>query len=449
MSGIVSMTMREMDRLSVIQALIRTELKPQVVALRLGLSTRQVQRLAGRFAALGPDGLVSQQRGKASNRQLAPQLAQTALAIIRERYPDFGPTLACEKLRECHGLVLSKETVRQLMIQSDLWRTREQRKAPLHQPRTRRASFGDLVQIDGSYHAWFEERGHSCSLLVFVDDATGRLLQLHFAVTESTASYFAATLRYLTQHGKPLTLYADKAAVFRNAKPSAVRGSTQFHRALTELDINLILANSPQAKGRVERMNRSLQDRLVKELRLLKISDIDAANAVCEAFMDDYNRRFARVPGNELDLHRPVAANDDLDLILAWRDKRKLTSKLTLQNRDRMYVLKDTPAARACIGHSAMIYTFQDGRVEVRMDGVKFEYNVHSHAPRAKVPMEIDGKNLDHVLQQAAITKNPRNRTYRNPTPVENMVGVTAAKALAARKAKARQTTPKSPILAA
>jgi hypothetical protein len=445
MSGIVSMTMHEVDRISVIQALIAAEIKPQVAALRLGLSTRQVQRLVGRFSASGAAGLVSQQRGKASNRQLAPQLAQSALAIIRDRYPDFGPTLACEKLMECHGLALSKETVRQLMIQGGLWKTRGQRKAPLHQPRTRRASFGDLVQIDGSHHAWFEERGASCTLLVFVDDATGRLLQLHFAATESTDSYFAATHGYLTQHGKPLTFYSDKAAIFRNPRASGRNGCTQFHRALTELDINLICANSPQAKGRVERMNRSLQDRLVKELRILGISSIEAGNAACAAFMDDYNRRFARMPRNKLDLHRPVVADDDLDLRLAWRDVRKLTSKLTVQNKDWMYVIKDTPAARACIGHSVTVHTFPDDRrVEVRINGVQLEYVAHQNAPRAKGPLEIDGKNLDHVLDQAALSKKPRNRSYRNPTPAENQAGVAAAKGLAARKAKLGRPATKS-----
>ena len=435
MSGIVGMTMEEINRASVIQALVGGDIRPQVAALRLGLTTRQVQRLAERFRESGAVGLVSRQRGKASNRQLAPQLAQMALGLIRERYHDFSPTLACEKLMECHGLKLSKETVRQLMITSGLWKTRQQRQAPLHQPRLRRACFGDLVQIDGSYHPWFEERANSCTLLVFVDDATGRLQHLHFAPTESTSSYFVATRDYIAKYTKPVTFYADRAAVFRNNKATGRANQTQFHRALANLDIALICARTPQGKGRVERMNRTLQNRLVKELRLLGISGIDEANAMCEYFMAAYNRRFARQPRSELDLHRPLRPQDDPVLALSWHDQRKLSVKLTVQNRNRMYLLHDTPETRKHIGKTVAIYTYPDGNVELRLGGIKVAYTVQKHAPRANLPVLVDGKNLDQVLNDIRAKKQPQARHYRDLTAQETTTGVAAAKDLSAQKA--------------
>jgi hypothetical protein len=204
MSKIEGMTMTKIDRLAVISKLIEGEITTQIASIRLRISTRQVRRLVERFADAGALGLVSRMQGKASNRQLAPGMAQTALTTIREHYADFGPTLAREKLLERHGMQLAVETVRKLMIQDGLWKTRQQNQAKIHQPRTRRECLGDLVQIDGSLHAWFEERDRPCTLLVFVDDATGFLMHIHFARTESALNYFAATHCYLSNTVNPI-----------------------------------------------------------------------------------------------------------------------------------------------------------------------------------------------------------------------------------------------------
>jgi len=189
---VITMSMREADRLKTIQAVAERCLRVGQAAQRLGLSRRQIERLLLRYRADGPIGVVSRQRGQPSHNQLVTGLAERAVQLIRERYPDFGPTFACEKLRECHGLLLSKETVRQLMIEIGLWKTRRQRHPQVHQPRNRRACYGELIQIDGSDHAWFEDRAPACTLLVFIDDATSRLMQLHFVPTESTFAYFEA-----------------------------------------------------------------------------------------------------------------------------------------------------------------------------------------------------------------------------------------------------------------
>lgn len=426
--------MQEMDRLRVIRSVVAGEMKPQVAALRLGLCTRQLRRLVARYRERGAVGLVSGHRGRASNRQLPPEMIEEARSILRERYADFGPTFACEKLREYHGLMLSKETVRQIMKAQGLWVTRRQTQAALHQPRECRPCRGELVQIDGSRHAWFGKRGEPCTLLVYVDDATGCMLQLYFAVTESTTGYFEATRGYLAQHGKPQTFYADMAAIFRNPKDEHA-AATQFKRALDTLDINLICAGSAQAKGRVERMNRTLQDRLVKEMRLRGISTIADANAWISWFIADYNRRFERVPRDPWDRHTPVRKDECLERILSLQVPRKLTAKLTFQHDGLLYLVADTPANRAMARQTIMVHEHPDGQIEVCAGDVTLAYTTLPVAGSQRQPRVADSKSLDYVLQQLQGEKKKRLRAYRNPGPAEITEGVVAAKKMAAIKA--------------
>ena len=423
-----SITMEELERADIIAACAKGEITAVIAAKRLGITTRQVRRLQKRFDEDGERGMISRHRGKPSNNRLAPELAQKALQLVRERYADFGPTLACEQLRERHDLRLSKETLRNLMIEAGLWIPKAVRSARLYQPRERRPCVGELVQIDGSRHHWFEKRDNACTLLVYVDDATGKILHLHFAETETTASYFAATRRYIEQHGKPQAFYADRAAVFRS--PSATsRTKTQFQRALDELGIELICANSPQAKGRVERLNRTLQDRLVKALRLDGISDIEAANVWSGDFIQRYNATFSRGPRSSLDVHAPLRPDEDLALILSLCDHRKLTAKLTLQHGKRLYRLEDKPALRQLIGQSINIHTYADGRVEIRADSHVLAYTAIEQPDRANVTY-VDSKTIHHTLDKKA-----RNRNYRHDQPATVIAqGVTAAKKMSAQK---------------
>ena len=347
----ITMSMREADRLKTIQAVVDRMARVGQAAQRLGLSRRQLERLIQRYKDDGVAGLVSRKRGRASNHQLAPGIAERAIGLIRERYADFGPTLACEKLTERHGLTLGVETVRALMTAAGLWTPRKQRAAKIHQPRNRRACVGELIQIDGSDHAWFEDRNTACTLLVFIDDATSRLMQLHFVPTESAFAYFEATRAYLEQHGKPVAFYSDKASIFRSVRDSTDfgRGTTQFGRVLFELNIDIMCANTSQAKGRVERANLTLQDRLVKELRLRGINTREAANAFAPHFIADFNTRFAKAPLRDFDAHRPVRDDEDLDLLFTWRLQRKVSLSLTLQHDRVIYLLKDTPGSRMII----------------------------------------------------------------------------------------------------
>jgi hypothetical protein len=337
----------------------------------LGLTTRQVRRLRRAWEREGPAGLVSKRRGRRSNRQLPPRLRHEALALVRERYEGFGPTLAHEKLTEIHGLRLSVETLRAWMTEDGSWVPRARRKPRIQQPRQRRPCIGELVQIDGCDHPWFEDRGPRCTALVFVDDATGALMELLFCESESMFTYFAAMRSYLGRYGRPVALYSDKASIFRvNAREAQGGGGvTQFGRAMSSLNIDVICANTPAAKGRVERAHLTLQDRLVKELRLQGISDVESANAYAWKFRDEYNRRFARAPQSEHNAHRAVRASDDLDRIFTLQLTRKVTKNLTLTYKNILYVLDKTDAAKAARDKQLEVEEQEDGSVTFRHAG--------------------------------------------------------------------------------
>ena len=437
-NGTITMSMRELDRLKVIQAVAEARLKPGRAAERLGLSVRQVERLVLRYRAAGVAGLVSGKRGRPGNHQLAGGKAQRALALIRERYEDFGPTLACEKLRECHGIDLAVETVRTLMMASGLWIPRKQRPPKIHQPRNRRSCLGELIQIDGSDHRWFEERAPACTLLVFIDDATGRLMALHFTQTESTFSYFEALSKYLDVHGKPVAFYSDKASVFyvKRRSETAGKGVTQFGRALYELNIDAFCANSSQAKGRVERANLTLQDRLVKELRLRAISTREAANAYAPSFIAEFNRRFGKPPKSDYDAHRPMRANEDLRQILAYRVPRKVTNALTVQYDRVMYLLEDSPANRTLIHEYIEVVEYPDGAVEIQADKVALSCTPYDRIARIEQGAEVENKRLAQALEGARCVQAKRDdrRASGSPSRTHRGEEVLAKKALVGLK---------------
>jgi len=433
-TGTITMTMREVDRFKVIQAVTEARLKPGHAAQRLGLGVRQVERLVRRYEAAGVAGLVSGKRGRPGNHQLPPGKAQRALALIRERYPDFGPTLACEKLRECHGIELAVETVRTLMRAAGLWIPRRERPPRVHQPRNRRACLGELIQIDGSDHRWFEERAPACTLLVFIDDATGRLMTLHFTATESTFSYFEALSKYLAAHGKPVAFYSDKASVFyvKQRSETAGKGVTQFGRALYELNVEAFCANTSQAKGRVERANLTLQDRLVKELRLRGISTREAANAYAPSFIADFNRRFGKPPRSDYDAHRPLHADEDLRQILAYRVPRKVSHALTVQYDRVMYLLADSPASRSQVHEYVEVVEYPDGVIEVQAKGVALPYRQYDRITRIDQGAEVENKRLAAVLEVARRVQAIRDDRRASGSPSRTHCGeeVRAKKAL-------------------
>ena len=256
MSDLVKLSEPELERAKILQECLAKRLKNGQAAAKLGITQRHLRRLKRAFQRVGLKALTSKKRGARSNNQLPAATKTRARELLQTRYADFGPTLAHEKLFETHQLTLSRETVRQAMIAEGLWKPHRAKRRVVHPLRERRAQRGELVQIDGSPFAWFEGRAPACNLLVFIDDATGELLELFFAGRETTHSYFQATERYVQQHGRPLAFYSDKFGVFRINHPNDLKGAgeTQFARALYELDIQLICANTPQAKGRSMRL---------------------------------------------------------------------------------------------------------------------------------------------------------------------------------------------------
>jgi transposase len=401
--GLVTMSGKEIDRLAIVGRVVERRLSQKAAARMMGLSTRQVRRMCRAFERHGAAGLASKRRGRPSNHRIGYEIQSLAIALVRERYADFGPTLASEKLAELHSLRISRETLRTWMAAAGLWKTRKDRVATPHQPRARRECFGELVQIDGSEHAWFEGRGPTCTLLVYVDDATGRLMELRFARVESAFDYFEATTSYLKRHGKPVAFYSDKHSIFRVAREGTTgpgHGVTQFARALGQLNIDIICANTPQAKGRVERMNRSLQDRLVKELRLRGISDRETANAFMPAFVDDYNARFARPARKPHDAHRPLQPYEDLARIFSWQETRTMTRNLVVHYRRATYLIGPTAEARALAGAKRRVDVHEnaDGSIDIRYEGRSLPYTVYEKRPLVAAGEIVENKRLDGVL---------------------------------------------------
>ncbi|BCL73747.1 hypothetical protein VNTUMSATTG_56840 (plasmid) [Vibrio nigripulchritudo] len=341
---LVTMSDKDLSRYKVINDVCERRLRRADAAEILNLSERQVQRLMNRLRESGATSLVHGARGKPSNNRISGDYRQTILTIVRKHYADFAPTLAQEKLLELHNLPVSNETLRQWMIADGLWVPHSQRQPRVYQPRYRRDCLGELVQIDGSHHDWFEGRSPKCCLLVYIDDATGRLMNLRFSDTESAFDYMVATREYIDQHGKPVAFYSDKHSIFRvNQEHSKQVGLTQFGRVLDELGIELICANSSQAKGRVERANKTLQDRLVKEMRLQGVDTIEQANAWLPYFINDFNHRFARPAHYPKDMHRRVRETAaELDDSFAWHETRKLSKSLTFQYDKVLYLIEDT-----------------------------------------------------------------------------------------------------------
>jgi transposase len=398
--GLITMSERDLQRIEVLSKVMAGRMTMVSAAHVLDLSERQVRRLLDRMRTDGAASIRHKAIGRPSNNRITDSVRDYAVALVRERYADFGPTLATEKLVERDGLHVSRETVRTWMVDAGLWLSRKQRRT-FHQPRLRREAYGELVQIDGSEHRWFEDRGPACSLLVFVDDATGKLMQLRFVRSESAFTYFEALALYLEQHGAPIAFYSDKHSVFRVAKKDAKggQGMTQFGRALCELNIEILCANSSQAKGRVERMNRTLQDRLVKELRLAGIDSMEAGNAFVPGFIDDYNARFAVCPARSDDLHRPMnLAPDRLREILCKREQRYVGSQLTFSYERQRIMLDENDVTRGLVGKYVETYAYADGRLDVRWKGHSLPYTVFDKDQRVTHAAITENKRLGDIL---------------------------------------------------
>ena len=319
----LTMNSKERERLKVIHRITNNELTVANPAKSLSMSERQLYRMLKRYRSVGDAGLIHRQRGKPSPRRTAPQIRQQVADLCRQQYRDYGATLFAEKLEEYHQIVLSSKTITRILKSEHLYTPSRHRK-PHRKKRDRRACIGEMIQFDGSDHAWFEDRGAECCLLVAIDDASNRVM-MRFAPSESTESVFEFWKLYCTTYGIPGAIYTDYGSVYYDSADS----TTEYQRAMNELNVECIYANSPQAKGRVERSNRTHQDRLLKSLREHNISTIEQANHFLETSYHHYhNSRFAHTQEKQ-DLHRS-AEGITLDAIFCFQTTRTVNNDFTI-----------------------------------------------------------------------------------------------------------------------
>ena len=420
---LVSMSDKEFKKLSVLQEVCDKRITQSKAAQLLQLSERQIRRLIQKYKAHGAVSLAHANRGQPSNFKLSEEIRVQCLTIVSEQLYGFGPTFAHEKLTKNHNIKISVETLRNWMIAADLWIPRAKRQKRPYQPRYNRDCFGELIQIDGSYHDWFEGRAKKCCLLVYIDDATGRLLHLRFCEAESTFDYMISTRAYIEQYGKPLAFYSDKHSVFRvNQKSTKDTSITQFGRILSDLNIDIIFANSPQAKGRVERANRTLQDRLIKEMRLENICSIEEANAWLPCFIEQFNLKFGKSASNPKNLHRPVESSEDLDRIFTWKEARKVSKNLTITYDKCMYMLENTEQNQSLISKSIELLEYPDGTITIEYQGRAIHYSIFDKLSKLNQREVVENKRLGVVLQhiqqqhEQLEKQNKRNRSQKMPS---------------------------------
>ncbi len=390
----ILMNSKEIERYRVLEMVKKRQLTLADAAKRMRVGYRQAKRLHREYKKHGKAGLVSKKRGQPSNRATPKEVNDQATSLIIEHYTDFSPTLAMENLEKRHGIILSREKIRQLMIEAGIYRSRRKKKqGKIHQRRERRESFGELIQIDGSSHAWLENRAEKCTLLAGIDDATGFIVCARFEPSETTNGYFRLVEQELRRYGLPLAYYSDKYGVFRVNQGEAPRNKTQFKTALDRLRIELICAHSPQAKGRIERLFGTLQDRLVKEMRLRGISSIEEANLFLPFYLEEHNKQFGIAPITPIDAHRPLNHDLDLTRVLCKRAQRKVTKNLEINWDCRILQIQAPNQVNRLRGAQVEILETLDGEILIERNGELLDFKEFN--PRPLQPPILDAKQLE------------------------------------------------------
>ncbi len=411
---------KEMDRLCVLRQVKDRQLTQEEAGQRLKLTSRQIRRLLKQVEHSGSQGIKRCKVG--GNRTFPDDFKIQVMDVVKTTYADFGPTFAAEKLLERQELRVNRETLRQWMIEAGLWKGRPRKAARIHQSRERRPRFGELVQIDGSHHDWFEGRGPACCLLVFIDDATSKILSMAFEPSETTMGYFRCLKNHLKTYGRPLAYYSDKHSIFKTTRQDCVDGrlaDTQVHRALRELQIELICAHSSQAKGRVERANLTLQDRLIKEMRLRQISNIDEGNAYLNSFLSQHNKRFAVQAKNASDAHRPLYhESESLKRILSIQSIRKVTKNLEFSHNCNLYQIQRPGGGYHLRNAAVTVCEYTDETIGVFYKSESLHYIVKPQV--AKQPTTIDTKEINPFVNQLVARvarQQPETRYPQGPQP--------------------------------
>lgn len=372
------MTTEERLRLKVIEELTIGKINGTTAAVKLNLSVRQVKRLKKVFVEKGVEGLIHKSRGRTGLRKTSLAIENRIISIVKGKYSDFGPLMVWEKIKEIHKILIAKETVRQIMIRNNIWESKKRRRSQYYAWRNRRSSLGELEQFDGSYHDWFEGRSPNipeACLLASIDDATGKITHAKFDYNESVEAVFSFWSEYISQNGIPVEIYLDKFSTYKINHKNAVDNfelMTQFKRAMKELGTNLICANTPQAKGRIERLFETLQDRLVKEMRLVNINTITEANRFLkEKFIPWYNQRYAVIPKSESDCHRKLDISTGLKLksIFAKHYVRGINNDFTVYYRSKYYQLAEIQPTTVFRGDKVLIEERLNNSIKIKYKG--------------------------------------------------------------------------------
>jgi len=412
-----TMTPKELSRYEIIKRLIKKEINGTEAAKQIGLSVRQTKRIKAEVLNQGPKGVIHQNRGKPGNRKISEEKIKEIEKIIRKKYHDIGPHFASEKLEEIHHIKISDEKLRFLMIEWGLWKPKPRKKNKEYRSwRQRKEHFGEMVQFDGSYYDWFENRVPGCCLLASIDDATGKITGLKFVHWEMVMSVFAFWKKYVEIHGKPISIYLDRHSTYKQNQKSVLddpKCLTQFQRAMKkDLNVEIIHAHSPQAKGRIERLFDTLQDRLVKELRLANISTPEEANKfVKEIFIPQFNAKFAVLPQKKGDLHRPLTKfeKENLDKIFSSQNTRVVNNDFTVSFNKQWFQLSQTQPTLVLRKDKVQIEERIDGEILISLRNKYLNYEILPERPK-KVKTKVVA-----LTRTKPSWKPPADHPWRRP----------------------------------
>ena len=423
---LICMTKKELSNYDIINNLINRKINGTDASKQIGVSVRHVKRLKKKVINDGAEGLIHQGRGQSGNRRLDDKIIVKAKKFLKEKYYDFGPTLACEKLEENHNIKTNKETVRQLMINLELWKVKSKKKNKhWHVWRARRDNYGEMQQFDGSYHPWLEDKAEEMCLLLSVDDATGKITYAKFDYNEGVEAVFKFWLEYIDKNGFPLSVYLDKFSTYKVNHKNAVDNKeliTQFQRATRQVGIELITAHSPQAKGRVERMFETLQDRLVKEMRLANINIIEQANEFLIEYIPKFNAKFAVSPNRRKDLHKKVTkqTKDQLPQIFSIQKQRKVNNDYTIRFENDYLQLEQEQPTTVYKKDTIIMEKHLDGSTKINLNNKYLNYKVLPDRPKK----EIDIKLPAITTRRQSNYIPPANHPWRNPFIFSNKLKV-------------------------
>jgi len=416
------MNVKEADRYRILMAVMAKEITLREASAFLKISYRQASRLKAEFSANGVKALISRKRGRTGNRAMRIDQEKDIIDIICKNYREYGPTLLSEKLEEKHKIKVSNEKIRQLLLKHDIPYKKRNRKNRAHQRRQRRNSDGELEQTDASIHAWFEDRAPKCVLHLSIDDATSEIKAARFGEQETTENYWLMFEDYFQRHGLPRALYVDCRGVFKVNQKNCEDNITQFKRSMNEIEIDVIFASSPQAKGRVERVNGTLQDRLVKELRERNISSIEEANAYLPEYIEKYNKKFAKPAASPFNAHRPLDQKKDLKRILCKKHDRMVSGNLEVQFEKEIYQLEKTKETIHLIGSKVKVLKTLEGKILIEHRGKLIPYKRWEEIPYKKPEKPLCELEAEWERSLKKGWTPPNNHYWKSGTGKQNIV---------------------------